>query len=130
MKTLRLVLATIVLLFASYSVADCKSEIGNVRTAWMDSWNAKHLDAVIDLYADDAMLLTGTGERLEGKGKIREYFQQLMQSGTATESADTVRTDCAGTMGYDSGNYKQQIADTAYIELWQSLWQSLDTDRP
>ena len=43
---------------------------------WIDLVSCQDIDAVVDLYAEDGLLLgTFSDEIREGKGKIKEYFQ-------------------------------------------------------
>ena len=84
--------------------------IAHVREQWVKSFDAKNLNGLIALYADDAALLVPSGERLSGKDKIVTHFRELFSSASAlTITLDSVKTDSSGELGYDSGQYEEAI---------------------
>ena len=46
-------------IFPSYSAlaADAEEQVSSVRDQWETAWNAKDLDTLVTLYADDAVLV-------------------------------------------------------------------------
>jgi ketosteroid isomerase-like protein len=43
------------------------SDLGKVSERWANYWSARQLDQLVELYASDAVFLTGTGDRITGK---------------------------------------------------------------
>ncbi len=86
------------------SALDCKEAIGEVRDSWITHWKAKQLDEVMELYVEDATLLSEDGHLHVGRTQIRAYFKTLMDSGTAS-SAQSAGVVCSGDAGYDTGTY-------------------------
>jgi uncharacterized protein (TIGR02246 family) len=63
-------------------------EVGSVIDRWGSTFNSNNVDALVNLYAPDAILVGTAGFTLkEGSDAIREYFARLAKSG------DTVAID-------------------------------------
>lgn len=93
------------------------SPIARLREAWQAAWNAGELDKVAALYAENAVLLAATGERVTGRDAIRAYFQATVdqrQKQTSASSKSQIAIDSLSSkmcedQGFDSGTYKETI---------------------
>jgi uncharacterized protein (TIGR02246 family) len=84
MTTLRRVLIIVLLALAPTGAAFAgpADEASAVIDHWAAAYNANDVDAVVKLYAQDAILLATTSPLLaEGAGPIRAYFARLPGSG-------------------------------------------------
>jgi len=79
------------------------AEIARIRERWAQHWNAGQLQAVLQSYAPDAVLLPANGQRIAGREEIAKYFQQVMDSGVRLLSLESVACEAAGSLAYDSG---------------------------
>jgi len=70
---------------------------------------AKDLRQVVDLYADDGVFLTGSGDRFTGKSAIHDLFKKALESNTSDIRVRSLRTEVSGDMAYDSGDYIETI---------------------
>ena len=52
-------------------VGSKQANLSNVSSVWARLFGAKQLDEIMELYAPDAVFLTGQGERISGKSAIR-----------------------------------------------------------
>lgn len=61
-----------------------------VAVDWLDAFRATKLDAILDLYDDDARLECGCGGRriVVGKGALRQYWIKQFAEQQATELDD------------------------------------------
>jgi ketosteroid isomerase-like protein len=91
--------------------------IANLREQWQRAWNAGQLDQVAALYANDAVLLPPTGERIVGRTAIHAYFQkqidqektQISNNSKSEISISSQNSEVAATLGVDRGIYKETI---------------------
>ena len=65
---------------------------------WLDTWNKRDLDALMDYYADEAELSSPyvvsrwklAEGKISGKDKLREHFQKAFESGATLELVDVL----------------------------------------
>lgn len=81
-------------------------EIARIRERWVQHWNAGDLQAILQSYAPDAVLLPANGQRVSGRDVIAKYFQQSMDSGVRMLSLESVSSHAVGSLAYDSGRLK------------------------
>ena len=100
----RVSILTILILSSAYASAQCETGLTKIRDFWVQNWNGKNLDAVMELYAPDATYLSIDGKRITGREDIKTFFKRLMDSGD-TEEVHSSKSGCSGDMGYDSGEF-------------------------
>jgi ketosteroid isomerase-like protein len=88
--------------------ADCDKAIEGMRSSWLTAWNAKQLDEVMKLYAEDATLLTADGHLYVGRDKIGDHFKTLIGS-VSDVSVKSAGVVCSTDTGYDTGTYSQKV---------------------
>lgn len=82
MKILTLALCVLFGIFATAAFAGPAEEANAVIDRWSATYTANDRDALVDLYAPDAILLGTTSPVIsEGTEGIRKYFQDLPGSG-------------------------------------------------
>jgi len=86
---------------------DQANSINKVSHLWAREWGAKNLEALMDLYADDAVFMTATGSRTTGRQAIRELFKQALASSGSQLSIHSRETEASGNLAYDSGEYDE-----------------------
>jgi len=98
--------------------------------AWESALNAKDVDALVDLYTDDARLLPPDGAMTSGQEGIRAAFGGMIDAGIGGETT-RVETTVSGDVGYIVGTFSLTAGDVAvgtgkYIETWRrgndGLW--------
>jgi uncharacterized protein (TIGR02246 family) len=80
---------------------------------WADNWEHKNLDAVLALYADDAVFMDATGARIAGKPALRKFFATVLQQYTAHPTMHSVAAYSAGDLGYEWGDYSEVVVPVA-----------------
>lgn len=83
------------------------SDVTEISAQWAKEWSAKNLDAVIALYAEDAVFLTATGTRTTGRAAIRELFKNALAVNTSDLHVQSKVTGQSGNLAYDSGEYEE-----------------------
>ena len=103
-----LVLAVLVLtqtpVLATAGPAD---DAGSVVDRWATAFNSNDVDALVSLYAPDAILLGSTGLTLkEGSEAIRGYFARLAKSGDKVVIGDRKIVVLGDNVSYATGFYE------------------------
>jgi len=83
------------------------SEIAKISEQWAREWKAKNVNALMALYADDAVFLPATGSRVSGRAAIRELFEKALAANTSEVLVHSKVTDQSGRLAYDSGEYDE-----------------------
>jgi len=91
--------------------------------AWEAALNAKDVDALVNLYTEDARLLPPDGEMTSGKDGIRAVFGGMIDAGIGGETTP-VETTVSGDVGYIVGTFTLVAGDELlgtgkYIETWR-----------
>lgn len=89
--------------------SDSAKEIAAIRDQWVESWNAQKIEPILKLYAQDAVLLPATGERIEGRDAIGNYLKQAVVSSAGNLSVKSVTVDDSGKLAFDSGDYQYTV---------------------
>ncbi len=110
-----LLLATTGLLTAptSYAVLKTNDEVANeiakLRAEWTADLHDKRLEEITLLYAPDAVFLSDGSGRVTGRAAIHDLCQKTMGAITSSMAMHSVRTEVAGDLAYDSGDYDETI---------------------
>jgi uncharacterized protein (TIGR02246 family) len=88
---------------------DTRNDLAKVAGQWAKYWQAKQLEQIAALYAEDAVFLTGQGDRFTGKSAIRDIFKKALETNSSNITVRSIRTEVAGTLAYDSGEYQEVI---------------------
>ena len=84
-----------------------------VSVDWARNWQAKKLDDVLALYADDAVFMDADGSRISGKPALRKFFAGVLQQYSAHPSLNSVGNASDGALGYDWGDYSEIVESVA-----------------
>ena len=92
---------------ARVAAPDAAREITQVSEQWAKHWSAKNLDAVVALYAEDAVFLPSNGSRFTGLSSIRDLFAKALAANTSELRVRSKVTGQSGDLAYDSGEYEE-----------------------
>lgn len=96
--------------------------------AWEAAFNAGDGKALADLYTEAAVLLPPGAERIEGRGKIAEFWQGAIDSGLADPDLEAVEVVESGDLAYEVGKLsitapgedgEPTPVSGKYIVIWQ-----------
>ena len=76
---------------------------------WAELWNAKKLDAVMQLYAPEPVFLPAIGPRWSGTSVIRTNFAGLLAHYNPQLNLHGIRRQASGDLAYESGIYDEII---------------------
>lgn len=95
-------LFVLALIAAAQNPARSQDPFSLVRESYRQAYNLHNADAVLALYADDAVLLSEAGV-FRGKSEIRKWLQFAFDQGSVLESITATRQKSTGTLGYTTG---------------------------
>jgi uncharacterized protein (TIGR02246 family) len=102
-----LVLAMLVLTPVLATAERPADDAGSVVDRWVTAFNSNDVDALVSLYAPDAILLGSTDLTLkEGSEAIRGYFARLAKSGDKVVIGDRKITMLDDNVSYATGFYE------------------------
>jgi ketosteroid isomerase-like protein len=84
------------------------SGVAQISGQWAKEWSAKNLEALIALYADDAVFLPATGTRVTGRAAIRDLFEKALAANASELHLQSKVTEQSGNLAYDSGDYEEK----------------------
>ena len=90
--------------------------------AWEAALNTKDIDALVNLYAEDARLLPPGGEMTVGHDGVRAAFGAMIDAGQSGVTT-IVEATVSGDVGYIVGTFTleaggKQLGTGKYIETW------------
>lgn len=97
--------------------ATATDDVAALRERWLAASNAHQLDAMMDTYASDAVLLPVTGNRVVSAVAIRTLHQRLWAKMSPTITLHSHVTERIGALAYDSGEYDELLAAGADGQL-------------
>jgi uncharacterized protein (TIGR02246 family) len=91
--------------------------------AWETALNAKDVDALVDLYTEDARLLPPDGAMTTGRDGVRAAFGGMIDAGIGGETT-RVETTVVGDIAYIVGTFSltagsEAVGTGKYIETWR-----------
>jgi ketosteroid isomerase-like protein len=93
------------------------NQLATFRKEWVINVNTRQLDRVMTLYAEDSVLVAGSGERIVGRSNISTYFKKMFERTTAdTLGVEYPKGEISGDFGYDSGAIVHRLAVPAGSE--------------
>jgi uncharacterized protein (TIGR02246 family) len=85
------------------------ADVTSLSNAWAAAWNAKDIDAIVQLYAPEPVFLANSGERLSGIDEIRTNFAMGLSEFTPKLTLHSKTSAASGALAYDSGTYDEII---------------------
>jgi ketosteroid isomerase-like protein len=76
---------------------------------WAYACNTKHLDDLVSLYVNDAIVLRSNIPAVRGTAAIREMFFSVLESGLGEVELETVRVEVLGEIAYEAGRCKALV---------------------
>jgi uncharacterized protein (TIGR02246 family) len=107
---------------ADQEVAD-EHALESGAAKWMAAFNAKDIDAMTALYAEDAVLLPPDAPAIFGRDAVLAAMKEMFASGLGIELED-LEIKAENGLGYKAGRYRLLSEDGSlvdrgkYIEIW------------
>ncbi|MEO8225168.1 MAG: DUF4440 domain-containing protein [Gammaproteobacteria bacterium] len=110
------------------SLSDDEAAIRTAGDAWNSAYNGRDADALVTLFAPDAVLMPETAHTAKGQAAIREFllvYVALMADAGYTPVIGTgVDIEVAGNLGTRSGTYSVGDKSGATVDTgkWLETW--------
>ena len=83
------------------------------REAWVHDLRTKQLESILKFYAQDAVFLQPTGERITGSAALRTLFQTIMATFNSDLTLHSQNLETSGDLAYDSGDFQETLTTIA-----------------
>jgi uncharacterized protein (TIGR02246 family) len=83
--------------------------IKNADTQFTEAFNQRNVGRLIDMYAEDALLLSPGSPEVRGREAIMAGFQELMDAGWNNIALSTVEISSDGGLGYHVGKFAADV---------------------
>ncbi len=115
---------------AKPDMAQIKSEIQAAETAWSTALNAKDLNALMAIYADDAVSMANNAPILVGKAAIQKAQEEEFKTMPAgmTFTFETMDVFGDGNVVTETGitTYKNAAGKVTGTGKYMAVWEKLD----
>jgi ketosteroid isomerase-like protein len=92
----------------------------------MRDFNAKNVDALVALYAEDATLVTETGTFM-GRDEIRKWVQASIDQGSTLSAIDAVQEKTSGTLAYGTGRSRRVVGREVHLGQYLVVLEKIGT---
>lgn len=86
-----------------------ESALRKISQDWAFACNTKHLDDMVSLYANDAMVVRSNVAPVRGTAAIRELFFGALDAGLGELEFEPLRVELFGDVGYEMGRCKMLV---------------------
>ena len=85
-----------------------------VRQEFLRAYNAKDVDAVVALYADDATMVSDGGT-FKGRDEIRNWVKSGLDQGSRLETIEPTVEKSSGTLAYGTGRTRRLVGSVVHL---------------
>jgi ketosteroid isomerase-like protein len=85
-----------------------------VRQEFLRAYNAKDVDAVVALYADDATLVSDGGT-FKGRDEIRNWVKSGLDQGSTLAAIEPSVEKSSGTLAYGTGRTRRLVGSVVHL---------------
>jgi len=85
-----------------------------VRQEFLRAYNAKDVDAVVALYAEDATLVSDGGT-FRGRNEIRQWVKSGVDQGSRLEAIEPIVEKSSGTLAYGTGRTRRLVGSIVHL---------------
>ena len=86
----------------------------HLRQEFLRAYNAKDVDAVVALYADDATLVSDGGT-FKGRDEIRKWVKAGVDQGSRLEAIEPSVEKSSGTLAYETGRTRRLVGSVVHL---------------
>jgi ketosteroid isomerase-like protein len=86
-----------------------EASVRRLTQEWVLACNTRQLDELIELYAQDALVLRSNLPPIRGAIAVREFFYSSLEAGLGEVALDPMRVDVFGDMAHDVGRYSALV---------------------
>ena len=87
-------------------------DAGTIRQqhdAYLKAFNAKEVQPIIDLYAENSVFMPPNEPIIRGKEALKNFYNDLFKRGATNLKMDITEVSGHGPLAYQSGNYEMEL---------------------
>jgi uncharacterized protein (TIGR02246 family) len=89
---------------------DSKEKVNKLRADYIAAFNSGQAESLAKLFAEDAVYLPASGERVEGRKAIEQSLHATFKEGASDLKVEPRDTQQLGNAYYDSGTYSFSVS--------------------
>jgi ketosteroid isomerase-like protein len=101
-----------------HKTEDFAAVMKKIRDTWVQEFNAGHADKLVDLYAEEAVLIRRNGS-VHNRESILAELQRSITAQAGNYTVQSLRAESSGDLGYDTGiyneDYPHHLAEGNYL---------------
>jgi ketosteroid isomerase-like protein len=86
-----------------------EAAVRRLTQEWVLACNTRQLDELIELYAQDALVLRSNLPPIRGAIAVREFFYSSLEAGLGEVALDPMRVEVFGDMAHEVGRYSALV---------------------
>ena len=86
-----------------------EAAVRRLTQEWVLACNTRQLDELIELYAQDALVLRSNLPPIRGAVAVREFFYSSLEAGLGEVAVDPMRVEVFGDMAHEVGRYSALV---------------------
>jgi ketosteroid isomerase-like protein len=86
-----------------------EAAVRRLTQEWVLACNTRQLDELIELYAQDALVLRSNLPPIRGGIAVREFFYSSLEAGLGEVALDPMRVEVFGDMAHEVGRYSALV---------------------
>ena len=98
-----------------------------IRQEFVTAYNAKDVDAVLALYADDATLVSDGGT-FKGRDEIRKWVKAGVDQGSRLEAIEPSVEKSSGTLAYETGRTRRRVGSVIHLGQYLIVMEKIGGD--
>jgi len=98
-----------------------------VREAWLRNFNARNTDAVLELYTENATVVSEAGT-FKGREGIRYWVQASLDQGSRLESIEATEEKSSGTLAYGTGRSRRWVGTELHLGQYLIVMERIGND--
>jgi ketosteroid isomerase-like protein len=87
-------------------------DAGTIRQqheAFVTAFNAKQIDPILNLYAENSVFMPPNEPIIRGKDALKHFYEELFKRGATNLRMDITEVSGHGPLAYQSGNYEMDL---------------------
>lgn len=113
-RNVALLFSVLAVIAAAQNAGPSGEPASAVREEYLRAYNLHNADAVLALYADDAVLLSEAGV-FHGKAEIRKWLQFAFDQGSVLDSITPTRENSSGSLAYGTGSTRRLVGKEVHL---------------
>lgn len=98
-----------------------------VRKEFLRAYNAKDVDAVVALYAEDATLVSDGGT-FRGRDEIRKWVKAGLDQGSRLEAIEPSVEKSSGNLAYGTGQTRRLVGSVVHLGQYLIVMEKIGGD--